>query len=106
MTCELVVALAGFDLRFLEVYRDRLKGVQILLSNSQAGKAEKFSKSRKKFLATKYHPFSRSLYSLLLGRAGRNFSQPRAHLLVHLCISIFTSPRILLMSNATVNAAD
>ena len=56
------MALAGFDLRFLEVYRDRLKGVQILLSNSQAGKAEKFSKSRKKFLATTYKPFSRSLY--------------------------------------------
>ena len=37
------------------LYRDRLKGVKILLSNSQA---EQLSKSRKKFLA----PFSRSLY--------------------------------------------
>ena len=41
------------------VYRARNKGMHILLSNSQA---EQLSKSRKKFLATMYHPFSRSLY--------------------------------------------
>ena len=37
-------------------YRDRLKGVHILLSK------EKLSKSKKKFLATTYHPFSRSVH--------------------------------------------
>ena len=40
-------------------YRDRLKGMQILLSRTQA---DHVSKSSNKFLATTYKPFSRSLY--------------------------------------------
>ena len=40
----------------------KLKGVHILLSNSQSGPGRKVSERRKKFLATTYHPFSRSLY--------------------------------------------
>ena len=43
------------------VYRARNKGMQIVLSNSQA---EQLSKSRKKFLATAYKPLFRALYLL------------------------------------------
>ena len=44
------------------MYRDRLKGMQILLSRTQA---EQLSKSRNKILATTYKPFSRSLYKII-----------------------------------------
>ena len=50
------------------LYRDRLKGMQILLSRPQPGpgravKQGQLSKIRKKFLATTYKLFSRYLYN-------------------------------------------
>ena len=38
-------------------YREEKKGLQILLSYSWQGQAEKLSRARKKYLATTYQPF-------------------------------------------------
>ena len=81
------------------------------------GLAEQLSKSRKKNLATMYKPFSESLYRdgpVLLSNSqaepGRHFLQPRARLLVHLCMCsnvfwsecdfmvVTTAPELLLPS--------
>ena len=71
-------------------YRDRLKGMQILLSRTQA---EQVSKSRNKLLATTYKPFSRSLY--FDGEATKRFRlivylpfRPRCVIFIEYCVVI------------------
>ena len=56
----LVLAISSGIYTDRKTYRDRLKCMQILLSNSQA---EQLSNNKKKFLATTYDPFSRTLYT-------------------------------------------
>ena len=52
------------------LYRGELKGLYVLLSRTRAGSGRQLSKSRNKFLATRYKPFSESLDISLIAQKG------------------------------------